>query len=396
MITVDEARAHIARAISPLDAEECALDHAAGRTLAETVLAQIAQSPFDASAMDGYAVRIEDCALGAPLRVIGESAAGKRFDGRLKPGTAVRIFTGAPVPPGADHILIQEAAERIGDRVTVRAAQPRALHIREAGRDFKAGAALAAAGERLEAARVALIAAGNIERVSVRRAPKIALIANGDELKPPGATLGPNDIVCSIPVGLKPMIESWGGICSFLGVARDEPTDIAARIDRAVPDFDIIVPIGGASVGDRDLMRAAFNGRGLRMIFEKVSVRPGKPTWFGTLDRSFVLGLPGNPASALVTARLFLKAAIAAALGRDPREHWLHARATRALEANGPRETYLRASARMDAAAVMEIRPFDDQDSSLLSVLADANALIRRPAQAPAAAPGALVQCLRL
>ncbi|MEQ1931891.1 MAG: gephyrin-like molybdotransferase Glp [Parvularculaceae bacterium] len=394
-VSVDEARRLIIEAVAPLPAETLGLDEAAGRVLAETVRAQIDQPPFDASAMDGYAVRLSDCAVGARLRVIGEASAGGRFRGEVAAGTAIRIFTGAPVPVGADHVLIQEEAERSGGAIAIKAAQAGAANIRRAGIDFERGAVLGEAGDRLTGARLALIAAGNVTSLSVAQRPRVALIANGDELVLPGATLGADQIVCSIPAGLGPMIHSWGGAPRFLGIARDDPADIAALIDRA-RGFDLVVPIGGASVGDRDFMRAAFEAAGLAPIFEKVSLRPGKPTWFGRLGASFVLGLPGNPASALVSARLFLKPAIKQMLWRSGDEQVVMARTLALLGANGARETFLRARFSGDDDGVTCVTAFADQDSSLLRVLAHSDALIRRPANAPQCSAGALVPCLRI
>lgn len=394
-MSVDDARAAIAGAVCPLPAENLPLDQTAGRVLAAPAIAAISQPPFDASAMDGYAVRLADCVVGARLKVIGESAAGMRFSGAVADGTAVRIFTGAPLPPGADHVLVQEEADRDGETVVIRSAQKKAQNIRHTGLDFRRGDMLADAGAEVSGALAALVAAGNVAELAVRRRPRVALIANGDELALPGHDLGPDDIVSSIPFGLSPMIEGWGGSAEFLGIARDDMDQVAALIEKA-RSFDLIIPIGGASVGDRDLMRAAFRAQGFSAIFEKVSVKPGKPAWFGRLGGSFVLGLPGNPASAFVTARLFLKPAIRALVGAPTAENHLRARAGTALASNGPRETYLRAALRMAEDGAPIATPFDNQDSSLLSVLARSDVLIRRAANAPPCPAGALADCVRL
>lgn len=395
LISVDVAFGLIREAVAPLDAETVSLDLAAGRTLSEDVLAGITQPPFAASAMDGYAVRLEDCASkGARLRVMGESTAGKRFHGALAAGEAARIFTGAPVPQGADHIVIQEEAARDGDIITLRAAQPAPRHIRPAGGDFVEGAILAGAGEKMTGGKLALIAAGNRDRVSVRRAPRIAVIANGDELAAPGTALREDQIVSSIPYALLPMMRCWGGAPEFLGIARDNASDIL-RLVECARDFDLIVPVGGASVGDRDLMRAAFGAAGYAPIFEKVSVQPGKPTWFGRRGPStLVLGLPGNPASAFVTARLFVKLAIDRFLGRPGIHEFIPARLAKAVPATGARETFLRARLSRDADACLAATPFDNQDSSLMSVAAASDVLVRRQGNAPALDAGAFVECL--
>lgn len=395
LISVDEARALISRAIEPLGPEEIGLDAAAGRTLARAVFAAIDQPPFDAAAMDGYAVRFADAAAApATLRVIGVSAAGARFAGALAPGEAVRIFTGAPMPEGADHVVIQEETRREGDLVIITAAPARAANVRPAGVDFRRGETLVRPGQRLAPRMLALIAAGDVARIAAVRRPRVGVLANGDELRPPGSGLGVDEIVSSIPYGLLPMIEAWGGEAVDLGTARDDLDDIARRIG-AARDLDIIVPVGGASVGDRDYMRAAFAARGFTPFFEKVAIRPGKPTWFGRLSGGpFVLGLPGNPASALVTARIFLKTAIDCRLGRAGGEAHVRLRLKTPLAANGPRETYLRAQRFEAVEGAGLVEAFADQDSSLLSVLAASDALIRRRAGAPAADAGEPVSCL--
>lgn len=396
MISVDEAWRLIAATLQPLGAENTPLDAAAGRTLAADVKSRLTHPSFNASAMDGYAVRLADVMqAGSKLTVIGESAAGSSFKGSLGAGEAVRIFTGAAVPTGADHILIQEEALRDGEIVTAKAAQTRAAHVRPAGLDFHSGEVLARKGETLTGPLLALIAAGNVDAVSIMRRPRIAIIANGDELAPPGATLTDDQIVSSIPYCLSPMIAAWGGVAEVAGIARDDPADIDRMIARTL-SADLILPVGGASVGDRDYMRAAFSARGAASVFEKVSLKPGKPTWFAAIpDGPFVLGLPGNPASALVTARLFLKAAIGAMLGRaDGRDDWFRARLCTAIPPNGPRETFLRARTAIDDNGVMTVTPFENQDSSLLSVMARSDALIRRRAEDAAAPSGAIVDCL--
>jgi molybdopterin molybdotransferase len=398
MISVDEALRLVARTARVLDKETTALDAAAGRTLAEDVFARLSQPPFAASAMDGYAVRFDDVrTTGARLIVIGEAAAGARFAGSLGAREAVRIFTGAPMPEGADHVLIQEEARRVGDEATVVEAQSRAGNVRAAGVDFTAGDRLAEKGQLLTGPVLALMAAGNVDRVPVVRRPRVAIISNGDELAPPGTDLTADAIVSSIPYGLAPMIAAWGGAPRFVGIARDDPSDIRRLIGAAL-DSDLIVPIGGASVGDRDFMRAAFAERGAAPIFEKVSIKPGKPTWFSTLsDGPAVLGLPGNPASALVTARLFLKAAIDAMTGRAaPAGDALRAVLAAPLPANGPRETYLRARLDYSDDGRLLVTPHSNQDSSLLSVFARSDALIQRLAGAGPAAVGEVVDCLRI
>lgn len=396
MISVEEAQKLIRETLTPVGTEAVALEDAMGRILAEPVKARLSQPPFRSSAMDGYAVRLADVAeKGVRLPVIGVSSAGARFNGALQPDAAVRIFTGAPVPDEADHVLIQEHAERNGDTIIVTHAQGSAKNIRPLGVDFREGETLLEAGTRLAGPALALAAAGNVATVQVRKRPRVAIIANGDELVMPGGAPGPDEIICSIPFGLAPMIRDWGGAPDFLGAAPDDKRAIRAVVERAL-DYDLIAPIGGASVGDRDYMHAVFDELGFSPVFNKVAVKPGKPAWFGKLGNAAVLGLPGNPASALVTAILFVKTALTQMLARNDATMQFSARTTTPLKATGPRETYLRARIVIGADGERRIAPFENQDSSLLSVMARADALIRRPANGPAVPEGAPVGCVNV
>ncbi len=394
MISVDEAQEKIRRALSPLSAEDCSLADAAGRVLAEPVHAQLTQPPFAASAMDGYAVRFDDLSeIGATLKVTGTSAAGERFDGAVAHGCAIRIYTGAPVPDGADHVIIQEHVTRDGDVITVVEKQSAPRNIRPAGIDFKEGEELLTPGTLLNGPCLTLAAASNMTSVSVRRRPRIALIANGDELVPPGGAPTRDQIISSIPFGLAPMIARWGGSADFLGIAPDDPGAIAEMAKRGF-DYDLVVPIGGASVGDKDYMRTVFADLGFTSIFEKVSVKPGKPAWFGAVKGAHVLGLPGNPASAIVTAMLFVKPAVEALLGLETAGGFLSAPLAAPVAANGPRESYLRAQLLRDDNNRLTVTPHGNQDSSLMSVFAKSDVLVRRMAHAPDAAVGEMVECL--
>lgn len=396
MIGVDEARALIDRTLKPLGTEMVTIGEAAGRTLAAPIVARMTQPPFAASAMDGYAVRFSEARrAGARLGVAGEARAGGRFPRALPRGMAVRIFTGSPVPVEADHILIQEDADRIGDEIVVKSDQTEASHIRAAGIDFRAGETLIEKGALLTGPLLVLAAGANEARLEVSRRPKVALIANGDELRLPGDALGRDEIVCSIPFGLKPMIDAWGGDARFLGVARDDPAHIRQLAESAA-SFDLILPIGGASVGDRDFMRRVFADLGAREIFSKVAMKPGKPASFSLIGERAVIGLPGNPASALVGAVLFVQPALRRLLGRAPHEDFFRAVAGAALPANGPREAFLRVRI-MDGEDGRRIAiPLANQDSALMSVFAAAGALLRRPAGAPPAAAGTLCPCLEI
>ncbi len=396
MASVEQALALIAEhgAARRLGRESVALAAAHGRILAEPVTAQVNQPPANVSAMDGYAVRHADMKLSATLRVTGESRAGGPFYGKLNPGEAIRIFTGAHVPPGADHILIQEDTRRDGDTVTVTFEQPRPENIRRKGMDFAQGALLVPAGHALSEGAISLAAAGNTGRVSVRKAPRIGVLANGDELAEAGSQLTTGQVVNSIQPALLAILCRWGAIALDLGVSRDTEEDVRKRL--AAP-CDVIVSIGGASVGDYDVVRSAFAAEGFAPIFEKVAVKPGKPTWFSAKDSHLALGLPGNPAAAMVTAQLFLRPLIAALTGATPEPACLQrAHTTTPLPAAGNREEYLRAVLTLDAEGRAHIRAAENQDSSMLSPFLTANALIHRPIKAPAAAAGDLVNIVTL
>jgi len=377
-----------------MPAETVALTQAAGRRLAEPVIAQVSQPPADVSAMDGYAVSFADMKMGAALKVTGESRAGQPFAGSLKRGEAIRIFTGAHVPPGADHILIQEDAKREGDTVTVTFEQPHAANIRRKGLDFSEGDELIPAGLIVTEGAISLAAAANAARVSVRKAPRVGVLANGDELVSQGSKLTTSQIVNSIQPALLALIRRWGAEPVDLGLARDDEADVRRRIEAPC---DVIVTIGGASVGDYDVVRTAFAADGFEPVFEKIAVKPGKPTWFSVQGRRLVLGLPGNPAAAMVTAQLFLRPLIDALTSADaaPRAPQ-RAHTTTNLPAAGSREEYLRAVLSIGVDGAARVTAAENQDSSLLSPFLTANALIRRPPAAPAAAAGDLVEIVML
>ena len=394
MISVEEALAQILDDVEPVGAEPHSLDDISGRILAAHVMAAMTQPPHPASAMDGYAVRLADAEKGAALAVIGEAPAGSPFEGVVGANEAVRIFTGGVVPEGADHILVQEEAAREDDKIIVTEAQSGHQHIRAAGVDFENGAVLARKGERLHEVHGALFAAANIASVSVYRLPRVALFSNGDELVEPGSDLKPGEIVNSNHYALASCFKSWGAEVEYLGCAADSEEAICDMFKHA-RGADIIVPVGGASVGDYDYVKSAFRTEGGEISFEKVAVRPGKPTWLGKLDGARIVGLPGNPASAIVTAALFVQPLIRRLAGDNATRHFLKGRLITSVRANGPRETYLRAEA-TGAGEPFEIDPAPDQDSSLLLPFAKANALVRRPRNAPALKAGAEIEFLSL
>lgn len=390
LISVEDALALIAGNRVPTASETIALGDALGRTLAEPLVANVTLPPAAVSAMDGYAVRLGDVGeAGAALIVIGEAPAGTPFDTPVQRGEAVRIFTGGQLPPETDHVIPQERATRTGNEVTFENGYTAPAHVRPAGLDLKKGETILTPGTRIGPAQLAIIAAANHDKLTVLKRPKIALLANGDELRPPGSDLERGQIISSNPAALSALIRQWGGEPIDLGIAPDNLAIIKSFITRA-DEADIIVPVGGASVGDHDYMRTAFAELGYKTLFEKIAVKPGKPTWFASKDRQRVLGLPGNPASALVCAHLFLHALINPAQGHPLRV----ANLSEALPANGPRASYLRARVAISPNGMLTATAATKQDSSLLTPFLAANALIRRDAHAPTCAPGTLVEIL--
>jgi molybdopterin molybdotransferase len=397
LLSVDEALQRILDGVEPTEAEPVAIEHARGRVLAQPLQARVTQPPFNASAMDGYAVRAGDIAhLPATLTVIGEAGAGHPFANAVGKGQAVRIFTGAPVPDGADAIVIQEDADRDGARVTVRDGNPQTGHIRTKGYDFRAGDTLLAAGRRLGPREISLAAAMGHGEVSVSRRPSVAIVSTGDELVPPGSRLGPGQITASNHLGVAALAEAAGAAPRQLGIARDTRADLDAHVARA-QGADIIVTSGGASVGDHDLVGPVLQERGMTLAFWNIAMRPGKPLMFGRLGQSRVLGLPGNPVSSLICARLFLLPLIRALLGQPAgNEKPIQARLSVALETNGPRQHYMRATSQPGPDGLVLVAPVRSQDSSLLAPLAEADCLLIRAPRAPAAPAGSLVSILPL
>ncbi|WP_434220922.1 molybdopterin molybdotransferase MoeA [Paralimibaculum aggregatum] len=397
MIPVAEALAAVFRLTPRMPAETVPLEAAAGRVLAADALARRDQPPFAASAMDGYAVRAAEAVAGARLTLAGESAAGHRHGGALPAGAAIRIFTGAPVPAGADAILIQEDAEAGAGLVTVREGPAPGAFIRPAGGDFTLGERLAAP-LRITPRHVALLAAMNLATLEVARRPRVALIPTGDELVTPGDTPGPDQIVSSNNYGLAAMLAARGAEPLLCPIAADRPESLAASL-RVARDADIVVTLGGASVGDHDLVAAVAAEAGLERAFYKIAMRPGKPLIAGRLGDAMLVGLPGNPVSAMICGEVFLVPAIEAAQGlpEQPRAR-VPARLAHALPANGPREHYMRAVLGRPApgAALPEVRVFENQDSSLLATLAQANAVAVRPPHAPALPEGAEIEAIPL
>lgn len=389
MISVEQALQGVIAAFSVLPAEQVPLNEALGRVLAEDVASRVTMPPADVSAMDGYAVRAADVAqVPATLTRIGESAAGRHFDGTVGPGQAVRIFTGAHVPSGADSIVIQENTTVENDRITILHEARPGRFIRRAGLDFAAGDVLLTTGTRLTARDVGLAAAMNVPWLMVRRKPRVAVLSTGNEVVMPGDPLGPDQIVSSNSVALEAYIRVLGGTPLNLGISRDSAESLRAMMAGA-EGADLLVTIGGASVGDYDLVRQVLGDRGLDLTFYKVAMRPGKPLIFGRLGDTPVLGLPGNPVSAGVTSILFLRPAMAVMLGlSNDAGSMATAVLGRDLEANDERQDYLRASLTRDRQGDLVATPFEAQDSSMMQLFAQADCLAIRPPHAPPARAG--------
>ncbi len=374
MISVDEALTQLFALVHPLGSETVSLTKAAGRVLAQDAVARRDQPPFAGSAMDGYALQRADAHEGAVLTLRGAAAAGHRFNGAIAKGETVRIFTGAPVPEGADFVVIQEDVARVGESITIIRDPGDNPNIRPLGCDFRTGDRLSAP-RLLGPSDIALLAAMNIAEVCVRRKPRIALLSNGDELVMPGESPGPDQIIASNTFGLKAMLDAAGAQARILPIARDTRASLRAAFGLA-QDADLLVTIGGASVGDHDLVGRVAAELGVEQAFYKVKMRPGKPLMAGRWGNAAMVGLPGNPVSAMVCGHVFLKPMLRVMLGLGaapaPR---LVARLGCDLGSGGPREHYLRATVSEEV-----ITPAETQDSGLLSVLAEANALMIRPA----------------
>ena len=396
MISVEEARERILGAVRPTPAEVVALADAWNRVTAAAVTARLTQPPSDVSAMDGYALRATDGVLEAAVRVIGAAPAGHPFDGKVGTGETVRLFTGSVVPDGADAILLQEDATRDGDRVRVNEAVTAGRHIRRKGQDFAAGDVVIASARRLTARDVGLAAAANYPWLSVHRRPRVAILATGDEIAMPGEPIPPGGIVSSNSHALGALVRAAGGEPVILPVAGDERSAIEAVAD-SIGGVDLLVTTGGASVGDLDLVMAALQARGMTLDFWQIAMRPGKPLLFGQLGATPVVGLPGNPVSAIVCAILFVLPALARLSGLPPAPPPVsQAILGAAVKQNDRRADHLRATVRLDSAGRAVVTPFPVQDSAMLRRLAQADALILRAPHAPALPEGAEVGIIRL
>jgi molybdopterin molybdotransferase len=396
MISVEEARERILADLHPTPGEIAALANAWGRVTAASVIARLTQPPADVSAMDGYALRAADGTLDAVLRVIGSAPAGHPFSGLVGPGEAVRLFTGSVVPEGANAILLQEDASVAGTEVRVNEAVTAARHIRRAGQDFTAGDVVVPAGRRLTARDIGLAAAANHPWLTVHRRPRVAVLATGDEIAMPGEPIPTGGIVSSNSHALAALVRAAGGEPVVLPVAADTREAVAAVAD-AVHGMDMLVTTGGASVGDHDLVIEGLKTRGLQLDFWQIAMRPGKPLLFGRLGAVPVLGLPGNPVSAMVCAILFLLPALSRLSGLPAAPPpTVQAIAGAQLRANDHRADHLRSTVSTDSQGRIVATPFTVQDSAMLRRLAHADALILRAPNAPALPEGSEVTVIRL
>ena len=395
MISVAEALQRILKAFGPVPAETVGLGEAFGRVLASDIHARVTQPPHAVSAMDGYAVRAGDVArVPVTLKVIGAVPAGALFEGEVGPGEAVRIFTGAPLPAGADAIVIQEDTEAGDGEVVVKESCKAGNYVRPAGLDFAEGDPGPRAGRLLSARDVGLIAAMNHPWVQVRRRPRVAILATGDEVVMPGEPLGPSQIVSSNGLALAAFVRACGGEPVQLGIAPDKEEQLAA-LAAGARGADLLLTAGGASVGEHDLVQKVLGEQGLELDFWKIAMRPGKPLMFGQLGGTPMIGLPGNPVSAVVCSLLFARPALNALLGLDRPAHPVQQMVLGgALPENDRRQDYLRSTIAVNGDGRRSATPYGRQDSSMLALLASADGLIVRPPHAPAAAKGELVEVL--
>lgn len=397
MISVEEARRRILDGFAPLPAEQVSLANALGRVLVHDIASRRTQPPSAVSAMDGYAVRAGDVA-DAPvaLQIIGQAPAGGAYGGIVGAGECVRIFTGGPVPRGADAIVIQEDTDADGDRVTVKAAVPEGHYIRPAGLDFSAGEICLKAGRILSARDIGLAAAMNVPWLMVHRRPRVAILATGDEVVMPGDPLGPNQIVSSNGLSLGAFVQARGGTPVQLGIAPDN-RDALAAMAAGARGADLLVTTGGVSVGEHDLVHSVLSEAGLELDFWRIAMRPGKPLLFGRIGDTPVLGLPGNPVSSLICAIVFMVPALDRMQGVATAARPRHTvRLAVPLRQNDEREDYLRATLSYDSGGEPRVTPFSRQDSSMVSRLAQADCLIVRAPHAPPADAGETVEILPL
>ena len=398
LLPVDEARNRIVAAMVPTPAETVSLANALNRVLAADVTARVTQPPTDVSAMDGYAVRADEVAQApARLKQVGEAPAGEAFTGKVRTGETVRIFTGGPLPRGTDTIVIQENTSTEGDWITIEEPAKTGAYVRQAGLDFREGEVGVSAGTVLTPRSIGLAAAMNIPWLEVRCRPRVALLATGNEIVRPGDPMTENQIVSSNTLAMAAFLRAHGAEPIDLGIALDNRQSLIAMVE-GIRGADLLVTMGGASVGDHDLVRTVLGERGLEVDFWRIAMRPGKPLMFGSIGDVPMIGVPGNPVSSLVCALIFVLPAVNTLLGlEDP-----HTGMTRLailetdLPPNDEREDYLRASLSTDPDGNQLVKPYPKQDSSMLSLLSEADCLAIRPANAPAARAGERIKIIEL
>lgn len=401
LLPVDDALNRILKDADPKEKENVALQNASDCILADNVFALRTQPPFSASAMDGYAVRYEDVLqLPTKLEIVGQSIAGQRYSGKVTSRQAVRIFTGAPVPDGADTVVIQENANQLSDvDVQICEHTPKGQNIRPAGLDFEKGELLLRAGRQLDPVALSLAAASNNAYLPVIKTPLVAILSTGNELVLPGEVPGPDQIISSNAYGVAALVKKSGGSVMDLGIVPDDLENISAAIQRAQSaGVDVIITLGGASVGDHDLVGKALISQGMKLDFWRIAMRPGKPLMYGRLGKTHILGLPGNPVSSLVCSHLFVKPLVARLAGLNCEQDIRNAVLGTAMEANQKRRDYVRAIVALAEQQNDRLvaTPFQIQDSSMLKTFADANALIIREANAPAAQAGDICKIMLL
>ncbi|UNZ51705.1 molybdopterin molybdotransferase MoeA [Agrobacterium tumefaciens] len=400
LLPVDEAITRLLEAAVPVtESETLPLAECDGRVLSADLTARLTQPPFDASAMDGYALRSADAlCIGSVLTVIGQAAAGHAFTGTVGEGQAVRIFTGAPVPQGADTVLIQEDAEVLeSGKIRTAFDVTAGRHIRPRGQDFTEGETALKAGRELGFTDLTLAAAMNHAALTVYRKPRIAILATGDELLPPGSAPQPAQIIASNTFGVAALARQAGAEVLDLGIIADNEGLIRAAIGKAVAaKVDVLVTLGGASVGDHDLVQAALKAEGMQLDFWRIAMRPGKPLMVGAIGAMQVLGLPGNPVANLLCGLLFLEPLVRSIARRAPLQREATARTATPLKANDQRQDYLRARFSTDENGMLVAEAYAKQDSSMMKILAHSDGLIVRPPHAPAATAGAECPVIRL
>lgn len=398
MISVDEALDRIFLQLGAPQPETVPLTRAHRRVLAEPLIANHTQPPFDASAMDGYAVRAGEVLSGRPLRLAGTSQAGQRFVGMMEQGQCVRIFTGAPLPIGADAVIMQEQAHADGNLISFEKIPPVGQSVRRRGHDFQQGQDLLPAGVTLTPAMLNLAASANYPALSVTKRPRIAILATGDELVAPGGTLGPDQIIASNSYGLIPLLSPYADKIVDLGIIPDDKKKLESALLGAFDyGVEVVVTTGGASVGERDYMREVLVDLGVKLDFWKLMMRPGKPLMFGTRGSTLVFGLPGNPVSAMVTATVILRPALRQMTGHaDPFWPQLGLPLAATLPPNGPRRHFMRGTLDRNEGGILRVTPISETDSSHSSSLALADALIVQPENDPGQPAGTIVDVIPL